>query len=109
MKALFWNVAGTRNLRKEDWNFIRSHEIIGLAETWEEEGRDISRKELKEYDIKQKFAKKDKKKGRARGGLLLTVKKASGLDDRWEEVESDEAIAKNGRKREKNGCGELRT
>lgn len=41
MKAIFWNVAGTRSSRKEDWEFIKEHDIIGLVETWEEEGEGL--------------------------------------------------------------------
>lgn len=33
IKALFWNVAGTKTMQKEDWDYIRKHEIIGLVKT----------------------------------------------------------------------------
>lgn len=52
-----------KSLREEDWKYIKEHEIIGLAETWEEEGKEISKKRLGDYEIKEKFAKREKKKG----------------------------------------------
>lgn len=36
LKSIFWNVAGTKKLRKEDWDYLRKFDIIGLVETWVE-------------------------------------------------------------------------
>jgi hypothetical protein len=95
INALFWNVSGTRSLRKEDWDFIRGHEIVELVETWEEEGKEISRRELKGYEIRFKPAKREKKKGRAKGGIILAVKGSALGRYGWEEEDTDEALAVN--------------
>lgn len=90
--AMFWNVAGTGNLREDDWKYIRTHEIIALTETWEEVGKEICRKKLIGYEIKEKLARREKKKRRAKGGILLAIKKDCGLEVEWEEEETNEAI-----------------
>lgn len=95
LRAIFWNIAGTKSLGEKDWKYIKTHEIIGLSETWEEEGRGSSRKQLTEYEVRQRYAKREKKKGRAKGGLLLAVKKGCGIEADWDEEESDEALAMN--------------
>ena len=37
LNAVLWNVAGTAGLQRDDSEYLRGFEIIGLAETWEEE------------------------------------------------------------------------
>jgi len=31
---LFWNVAGLMRYDKEEWDYIKGHEYIGLCEMW---------------------------------------------------------------------------
>jgi hypothetical protein len=93
MKAIFWNVAGVKSLKEEDWKFLKEHEIIGLTETWEEEGKASSQKHLADYEVKYKYAEREKKKGRARGGILLAFKKSKDRKIEWEKEETKEAIA----------------
>lgn len=69
---------------------MEEHELIGLVETWEEEGRSISERYLRDYEVKTKFAKREKKKGRERGGLLLAVRKGTRAKIEWEEEGNEE-------------------
>lgn len=49
---------------------------------------------MKEYELKQKLAVKEKKKrGKARGGVVLAVKRNLGLRVKWEEKETEKVIA----------------
>ena len=93
IKAIFWNVAGTAKMKAEDWDYVRKFDIIGLAETWEE--KDRGRKAevyLKEYVVKHKCAVREKKKGRAKGGILLAIRKGVGEEVKWEERTTNEAL-----------------
>lgn len=68
-------------MQKGDWDFIRKHKIIGLVETWEEEGKGYVERELANLDIKQKMAKKEiEKRGRARDGMVLAIKRHIGME-----------------------------
>lgn len=71
-------------MQKGDWDFIRKHKIIGLVETWEEEVKGYVERELADFDIKQKMAKKESgKRGRARGRMVLTIKRHIGMEIVW--------------------------
>ena len=86
IKAIFWNVAGTAKMKAENWGYVRKFDIIGLAETREEKYRGRKAEVyLKEYVVKQKFAVREKKKGRAKGGILLAIRK--GMGDKVEREE----------------------
>lgn len=60
--------------------------MIGITKKVEEE--------LKEYEVKYTDAKKEKKKGRARGGILIAIKK-NILEEamQWLETNSSELLA----------------
>ena len=63
-------------------------------ETWEE--KDKGRKaadHLKEYEVRPEFATREKKKGRAKGGVLLAIRKGIGAEIEWKERFTAEAIA----------------
>lgn len=36
---MFWNVAGILNKDLQFWKFIEEMDIVGMAETWMEEGK----------------------------------------------------------------------
>ena len=68
VKTIFWNVAGTAKLKAEDWNYVKGFDIIGLAETWEEPGRGRrSDLILDGYEVRLKYAVRDKKKEGRKG------------------------------------------
>ena len=94
MNAVFWNVAGTAGLKSDGWGYLRGFEIIGLVETWEKEGKSRrAEQELRDYEVEVRYAVREKKKGRAKGGMLLGVKKELKLKIEWMEKTTDEAIA----------------
>lgn len=66
LRALFSNVAGTKSMQKGDWDFIQKHELEGLVEPCEKEGKGYAEKDLDGYWIKQRMAIKEDKKRRAR-------------------------------------------
>ena len=99
IKGIFWNVAGTATMKEGDWDYVRKFDIIGLAETWEEEDRGKKAEAyMKDYVVRQKFAIREKKRGRAKGGLLLAIRKSLVEEMEWEEKETDEALAASWRK-----------
>lgn len=72
----FWNVAGINNKDEEFWEYIKSFDVIGMTETWIEENRwEKTKKKLPgEYKWKATFATKEKKKGRAKGGIITGIR-----------------------------------
>lgn len=78
-KMLFWNIAGT-NKDKDCWKFIESFDFISLCETWLEKKDWIKlRNRLPtSFKLDCSFAKRDKVKGRAKGGMIIGIKKNWG-------------------------------
>ena len=76
-KILFWNIAGMNNKDKEFWEYLIGFEIIVLSETWIEgkEWKNLKSKLPKEYKWKCEEAKRNNKKGRAKGGIITGVRK----------------------------------
>lgn len=79
VKILFWNVAGLSNKDKEFWSFIEGYDFVGFMETWvEEKGWENLRNRLcDKMEWIAVHAKKEKRKGRAKGGMLV------GVNKRW--------------------------
>ena len=76
----FWNVAGLEKMDQDGINFMKQHEIIALEETWMGQKNEKKiQKVFKEYEFKHATAEKDKKKGRAREGILLAVRRGCGM------------------------------
>ena len=93
IKIMFWNVTGIRTMRNEDWKELSGKDIIGLTETWQKKGNDEwIGKNLKEFDIRTIQAKREHKKGRAKGGLMLAIRKGLKAEVEWLEGESKEVI-----------------
>lgn len=38
LKICFWNVAGLQNKCEETWEYLDRFDVLGLTETWMEEG-----------------------------------------------------------------------
>ena len=76
IRIIFWNVAGITNKDEDFWEYLKEYEIIVLIETWTEEREWEKRKEglPKGYDWKGQMASREKKKGRASGGILVGIK-----------------------------------
>lgn len=65
------------NKDKEVWEYLKSFDVIGLTETWTEESKweRVKHRLPKEYVWKCRAARREKKKGRARGGILTGTNK----------------------------------
>ncbi|KAJ8677545.1 hypothetical protein QAD02_013332 [Eretmocerus hayati] len=76
MKIISCNIAGAKNISHKAWGYLKEFEIIFLAETWLEGKEEAGiRSKIGEYDITTIQAKRQNKKGRASGGMLLATKK----------------------------------
>lgn len=71
-----WNAAGMGNFRKER-KFLYEHDLIILQETWvTKERMEATIRSLdKEFIWKAKAAIKNKRKGRASGGVMVGIRK----------------------------------
>uniref|UniRef100_T1JHH0 Endonuclease/exonuclease/phosphatase domain-containing protein n=1 Tax=Strigamia maritima TaxID=126957 RepID=T1JHH0_STRMM len=83
IRLIVWNVAGLRNKGPLFWKIITEKDIIILSETWleEKENKQFSKKldDLFRWDFLP--ATRSKKKGRAKGGQLIGVRRS--LDWAW--------------------------
>lgn len=86
-RAIFWNVAGVKGKDQEFWEFLEQFDVIGLTETWMEnkEWEKWEKKMPKGWDWKCQGAKREEKKGRAKGGIITGVR----WEMRTEEKESE--------------------
>ncbi|KAJ8671158.1 hypothetical protein QAD02_002417 [Eretmocerus hayati] len=76
MKIISWNIAGAKNISHKTWGYLKEFEVIFLAETWLEGKEEAGiRSKIEKYDITTIEAKRQNKKSRASGGLLLATKK----------------------------------
>ena len=77
IKILFWNTAGLRNKDAEFWDYTKQFDIIGMTETWIEEGNWENFKDTLPNDWTWKYrqAKRSHKKGRAKGGIVTGIKR----------------------------------
>jgi hypothetical protein len=71
-------VAGLANKCEETWEYLEEFDILGLTETWvDEEGwKKMENKVSKDYIWKCIPAKREHKKGRAKGGIVKAVRKS---------------------------------
>ena len=60
---IIWNVAGAYSLDKDTWSEIKKYEVIGLVETWVEEGKErLIKEKLEGYKCFFNEARREKKK-----------------------------------------------
>ncbi|XP_018393041.1 PREDICTED: uncharacterized protein LOC108772084, partial [Cyphomyrmex costatus] len=92
VRGIFWNVAGLKNKETDFWEFLGNFEIIGLLETWidEKEWGKLKEKMPKEWRWKCQPADRDKRRGRAKGGIITGIRKE--IEENKEELESREGI-----------------
>jgi exonuclease III len=81
IRIVFWNVAGIKNKENEFWKYLGEFDVVGLVETWvEEKGWERLEKRMpREFEWKCQYAVRESKKGRAKGGIIMGVKK--GLEE----------------------------
>jgi len=80
---IFWNVAGLKKKDRDFWKYIKEFDFISLCETWVEE-KDWNK--LKGYLPNThmwecRYAKRDNKKVRAKGGFIIGNKKGGGVEN----------------------------
>lgn len=77
LKFGFWNMAGLYNKDRQFWDYIKSFDYIGLIETWvdEKQWNKIKENMPDAFNWKCQYAKKEKTRGRASGGIITGVKK----------------------------------
>jgi len=73
----FWNVAEVRGKDEEFWERIKEWDVVGLVETWIEEGDWEKWKGRVSGEFKWTIqgAKREEKKRRARGGIWMGVRR----------------------------------
>ena len=76
-KIDYWNVAGLLSKDKQFWDFLQDVDVIGSVETWIEEKQweGLKDKLPQEFSWKCKYATRERKKGRAIGGIITGVRK----------------------------------
>lgn len=91
IKMLTWNVAGLTEMKREKIEYIKGFDIIGLVETWiTKEKKDKIQKILEEYNLETVEARKENIKGRAKGGILLGIRK--GLAEAQKTIKETEEV-----------------
>jgi len=77
---IFWNVAGVTRKDEEFWEFVKDYDYISLVETWlERKGWEKFKGWLPDtHEWEMVEARKEKNKGRARGGMLIGKRKGWG-------------------------------
>lgn len=85
VRIIYWNIAGMKKKGREFWNHIERFDVIGLCETWMEEREwEKTRSKLpSEFIWKCQYAERDKRRGRAKGGIVTGVRR------RMEEIADD--------------------
>ncbi|KYM98796.1 hypothetical protein ALC62_10485 [Cyphomyrmex costatus] len=95
-EMLFWNCAGIENKDSEFWKYVNSFDYISLCETWiEERGWNRLKNNLPGSHVWDcSFAKKEGKRGRAKGGFLIGIRKEWGTaNDKLIKEEEDGIIS----------------
>lgn len=94
VKILFWNVAGVFNKDREFWKYIKKYDFISLCETWIEEGswNNLKKRMPDTHIWNCSFAKRDKKRGRAKGGFIIGRRREWGEEDNELGVEREEGM-----------------
>lgn len=91
IKMLVWNVAGLEEKNEKKWEYIRSFEMIGLTETWiTKEKKRMIQSKLRDFNLEITEARKEKRKRRAKGGIIFGTKK--GLVEEQEILKKTEEI-----------------
>lgn len=76
LRITFWNVGGLKNKDREFWEVLRDWDVMVLMETWMEEREwEKWRNRLpEEYKWKRQGARRNSKKVRAIGGMLMGIR-----------------------------------
>lgn len=75
MKMCFWNIAELTSKDKEVWEYLKTFDVIGLTEPEEDKWEKLKYRLPKEFDWKCRAARRVRKKGRAKGGIITGINK----------------------------------
>lgn len=80
MRICCWNVAGLMNKFEETWDYLEKFDMIGLTETWvdEEKWEKIRIRVSSNFVWNCVLARKEHRKGRAKGGIINEKKPERG-------------------------------
>ncbi|XP_025271364.1 golgin subfamily A member 6-like protein 22 [Camponotus floridanus] len=100
-KAREYKDEGLTENKEDKLEYIKRFDIIGLVETWIiKEKEEWFKEKLKDFDIECVEARKDNKKGRAKEGIILGIRR--GLMDAQRRLRAtEEVIAVEVKKKEK--------
>ncbi|KYN38116.1 hypothetical protein ALC56_07516 [Trachymyrmex septentrionalis] len=92
IKGVFWNIAGLKRKDEDFWDFLKDFDVIGLSETWVEEAGwgKIKEKMPDGWRWKCQPARREKKRGRAMGGIITGIRKE--IEERSRSEEEVEGI-----------------
>lgn len=78
MRICFWNVAGLTHLNEDTWEYLEEFDVIGLTETWTEKKgwRRIKDKMSNKFSWNCIPARREYRKGRAKGDIIIAVNKS---------------------------------
>lgn len=95
-RLIFWNIAGVKSKDKEVWRFLEKGDFISLCETWLEEKdcKSWENKLSKKFVWKAIPARRGAKRGRAKGGFLIGIRKEWEAGIRLEIKEVEEGLVK---------------
>jgi len=87
-------VAGLGRKDEEFWDYVKESDFVGLVETWmERKGWEQIKGWLpRSHEWEYREARKEKRKGRAKGGMLIGRKKGWGEGDRDGTGEEKEGV-----------------
>ncbi|TGZ50550.1 Uncharacterized protein DBV15_12351 [Temnothorax longispinosus] len=89
MTVGFWNIAGVKGKNEGFWKVVEEWDIITLLETWveEKEWSKVKKRMPERYVSKCQPATREKKRGRAREGIITGVRKGLEVEGRIEREE----------------------
>lgn len=92
----FWNVAGLERKEKDFFKGLEEWEVIIMTETWvEEKGwKRVKRRLPKGYKWEARHARREKKKGRAAGGMVVGIREGIQIKQTEGEIEEEGIVAK---------------
>ena len=83
IRILTWNVAGLNKKEKSFWKEMRKYNFVGLTETCLEKINPKIEKYWREsYEWAVVKARRETEKGRAKGGIVVGVKKSMECENR---------------------------
>lgn len=89
LKMGFWNITGVRGKDEDFWERIKEWDVVGLVEMWLEskDWEGMKRNMLVDCSWWMQGARKEGRKGRAAGGIIMGIKR--GLEGKAEVVEEE--------------------